>query len=166
MSEVARVTLCAVEPSDLDGFFAHQLDPVAIRMAGFVAPDRTDRAAFHAHWARIQRSALNINRTIIVDGQVAGSIACFPQGEDREVTYWLGREYWRRGIATRALELLLTLVPTRPLVARVATDNVGSIRVLQKCGFTVVGQDRGFAHGRGQETDEYLLRLDRSTGAP
>jgi RimJ/RimL family protein N-acetyltransferase len=51
------------------------------------------------------------------------------------VGYWLGRSYWGRGIATRALALFLPLVPARPLYAHVASHNTGSMRVLVKCGF-------------------------------
>lgn len=156
-----HVTLRPVDPADLDHFFAHQLDPEAIRLAAFVSPNRRDRAAFGAHWEKILRDPRNTNRTILAGGQVAGHIACFPLGDRLEVTYWLGREFWGRGVATSALAQLLQLVPARPVFGRVATDNAGSLRVLQKCGFQLVGQDRGFAHGRGADTEEYVLRLDR-----
>ena len=71
----------------------------------------------------------------MAEGQVAGHIACYPQEGELEVTYWLGREFWGRGLATQALNRMLHLVIGRPIFARVATDNIGSIRVLQKCGF-------------------------------
>jgi RimJ/RimL family protein N-acetyltransferase len=96
----------------------------------------------------------------VAGGQVAGYIACYPQDGHLEVTYWLGREFWGRGLATQALQQMLKLVATRPIFGRAATDNLGSIRVLQKCGFKIVGQDKGFAHGRGEETEESILRLD------
>src|ERR671922_121773 len=74
---------------------------------------------------------------------------------------WIGRSYWGQGVATRALKEFLTRIETtRPLYARAASDNAGSIRVLEKCGFTRVGVDRGFAHGRNEETEEVILRLD------
>ena len=81
-------------------------------------------------------------------------------GGRREVTYWIGREDWGRGIATRALQEFLQLEATRPLYAPAASDNAASIRVLTKCGFLIVGEGRGFAHGRNEETDEVVLRLD------
>lgn len=154
------ITLRPVEPSDLDAFYAHQLDPEAIRMAAFVGADRNNRPAFDAHWAKILKASQNINRTIVADGQVAGHIACFPLEGKLEVTYWLGREFWGQGVATQALHQMLRLVTVRPLFARAATDNLGSLRVLQKCGFQIVGQDQGYAHGRGTDTEEYILRLD------
>jgi len=158
MSQTGPVTLRKVEPADLGIFYAQQLDPEANRMAAFVTP--RDQAAFTAHWEKILGSAQNTNRTIVADGQVAGYIACFPLGGTLHVAYWLGREFWGKGIATRALELLLRLVTVRPIAAQVAADNHGSLRILQKCGFKITGTDKGFAQGRGEETEEYLLQLD------
>jgi len=130
-------------------------------MAAFVSKDRKDKVAFDAHWDKILNSPQNTNRTIVAEGQVAGHIACYPDGEHMEVTYWLGREFWGRGLATEALTRMLDLVVERPIFARAATDNIGSIKVLQKCGFKIIGKNKGFANGRGEETEEYILRLDR-----
>lgn len=155
-----NITIREVEASDLATFYVHQCDPVACRMAAFVAKDPTDRAAFDAHWERIQQSPHNTTRTILADGHVAGHIACYPDGENTEVTFWIGREFWGKGVATQALTLMLQLVTIRPLSARAATDNIGSITVLQRCGFKIVGDNHDFAHGRGEVTAEYILRLD------
>jgi RimJ/RimL family protein N-acetyltransferase len=160
MNRFESITLREVEASDLETFYQHQLDPEAIRMAAFVCKDPKDKVAFNAHWKKILNSPQNITKTIVAEGQVAGHIACFPQGEHKEVTYWLGREFWGRGLATQALKSMLRLVGERPVFARAATDNIGSIRVLQKCGFKITGTDKGFANGRGEETEDYILRLD------
>lgn len=162
MRRVSEVVLRKVEPSDLDTFFAQQLDPEAIRMAAFVGKDPADRAAFNAKWEMILTSPQITQRTIVADGRVAGYIGCYPHEGNLEVTYWLGREFWGKGLATAALQQMLRLVTSRPITARAATDNLGSLRVLQKCGFKIIGTDKGFAHGRGGETEEYLLRLDES----
>lgn len=160
MTTPESITLREVEPSDLEVFYVQQLDPEANWMAAFVGANPKDRAAFDAHWAKILGAPRITQRTILAGDQVAGHIACFPDDEKMEVTYWLGREFWGRGIATRALGQLLRLVTVRPLFARAAADNIGSLRVLQKCGFRVVGTGTGFANGRGGETKEYILRLD------
>jgi len=149
-----------VESADLDYFFAQQLDPEANWMAAFVAKDPTDRDAFDAHWSRILKAPGIINRTLVAGGEVAGHIACFPEGDHLEVTYWIGKAFWGHGLASVALKALLQLVKERPLHARAASDNLPSLRVLRKCGFVVVGTDRGFANGRGMEIEETLLRLD------
>ena len=108
-------------------------------------------------------SAGTVNKTILCEQKIAGHIAYYPLGGELEVTYWLGREYWGQGIATQALRTLLQEISHRPIFARAAKDNVGSVRVLEKCGFKAVGEDKGFAAGRGEETEEYIFRLDDET---
>lgn len=160
MADPGNVTLRNVENADLPIFFEQQLDPEANRMAAFVRSNPRDRAAFDAHWQRILNAVGIVNKTILLGSEIAGHIACYPQDGELEVTYWLGREYWGKGIATQALKHLLQDITHRPLFARAAKDNVGSIKVLQKCGFKTVAEDKGFACGRGEETEEYILRLD------
>ncbi|MEJ1972150.1 MAG: GNAT family N-acetyltransferase [Lacunisphaera sp.] len=130
----------AVEDRDLPIFFAQQLDPEATRMAAF--PSR-DHDAFMAHWAKILAGAKgNVIRTIVFQGQVAGNVGSWEQAGERNVGYWLGREFWGKGIASAALSLFLGEVRMRPLHAHVVKHNVASIRVLQKCGFVVSGEDK------------------------
>ena len=94
------------------------------------------------HWTtRILADPTVIAKTIVVDGQVAGNVVSFDGESEREVGYWLGREYWGSGIATRALSEFLAHESTRPLFAGVARHNAGSLRVLEKCGFTPVGEE-------------------------
>jgi RimJ/RimL family protein N-acetyltransferase len=154
------LTLRDVDDADLPIFFEHQLDPQANHMAAFTAKDPADRVAFMAHWARILADQTTVNRTIVFEGRVAGHVASFIQAGEREVTYWVGREFWGRGLATGALAALLGIVRERPLFARAAKDNLGSLRVLEKCGFRIIGEDSGFAEARGVEVEEYILRLN------
>ncbi|MBU2669095.1 GNAT family N-acetyltransferase [Actinoplanes bogorensis] len=157
---MAEIALRPLEDADLDAVFEQMRDPVSVRMAAFTAPDPDDRAAFDAQRAKIKVWPGVVDRAITVDGQFAGTIASFLVGDDAEVTYWIDRAYWGRGVAGRALELLLELVPTRPVFAGAASDNVGSLRVLQRAGFHVIGTERGFANGRNAEIEETRLRLD------
>jgi RimJ/RimL family protein N-acetyltransferase len=146
--------------ADLPIFFENQLDQEANYMAAFTAKDPTNREAFTAHWHKILANETNIIRTIIFNEQVAGSVSSYEDEGRPEVTYWLGKEYWGKGIATRALkEFLASHNTIRPIYAHVAKDNPGSRRVLEKCGFTVVGESKGFANARGQEIEELLLEL-------
>jgi RimJ/RimL family protein N-acetyltransferase len=113
-----------------------------------------------AHWHRILADPTSIIRTIVVDGQVAGSVSSYQDAGHLEVTYWLGKNYWGKGLATRALtEFLAHVNPFRPIYARAAKDNIGSLRVLEKCGFRIIGEDKGFANARGKEVEEFLLQL-------
>lgn len=136
-----------VREEDLPIFFEHQLDPAATAMAAF--PSR-DREAFMAHWGRILTEGSGVHRTIVCDGQVAGNVVSWPTESERLVGYWIGREYWGRGITTAALTEFLDVVEQRPLHAFVARDNIGSIRVLEKCGFVRCGEDE----------EGYEFRLD------
>ena len=157
---VSYFSLRDVLEADLPIFFAYQLDPDAQAMAAFTAKDPTDRQAFMMHWHRILADPTNIIRTIIVDRQVAGSVSSYQDAGHPEVTYWLGKNYWGKGLATRALsEFLAQVNPTRPIYARAAKDNRGSLRVLEKCGFRIIGEDKGFANARGTEVEEFLLQL-------
>jgi RimJ/RimL family protein N-acetyltransferase len=126
------VGLRGVEDSDLDVFFEHQRDPVATGMAAVGARDKEH---FAAHWAKIRVDETTVLRTIVADGVVAGNIVSWEQDGQRLLGYWVGREYWGQGVATKALVRFLAEVPARPLHAHVATHNVGSVRVLEKAGF-------------------------------
>ena len=112
-----------------------------------------------AHWAKIMADQSVILKTIVFDAQEAGNIVSWEQDGEREVGYWLGREFWGKGIATQALSEFLDLVKTRPLVAHVAKQNIGSQRVLEKCGFNFVQAYR-FLDKDGTEIEEFILKLD------
>lgn len=155
-----EVTLRAVRDGDLPVFYGQMNEPEGVRMAAFTAEDPADRTAFDAHWARIRNDPAVITRTVVdAAGEVLGHAGVFGPPQEREVTYWIGRAYWGRGAATAALRALLAVEPERPLHARAATDNAGSLRVLEKCGFVVTSHDRGFANARGEEIEEVLLTL-------
>lgn len=155
-----RVTLREVRDGDLAVFWAQMNEPEGIHMAAFTAEDPSDRARFDAHWARNRQDPAVVLRTVVGEGgEVVGHAAVFGPAEEREVTYWIGREHWGRGAATAALRELLRAVPERPLYARAAADNGGSIRVLEKCGFVAAGRERGFANARGEEIEEVVFTL-------
>jgi RimJ/RimL family protein N-acetyltransferase len=143
------VVLRDVVESDLDAFFEHQREPEGNAMAIFPA---RDRPAFDAHWRRILADDSTIQQTIVYEEQVAGNIGAWEQDGRRFVGYWLGREFWGKGLATRALAEFVQLLPQRPLHAWVATSNVGSIRVLEKCGFVQVDS-------RTTDVEELLYEL-------
>ncbi|HET6597814.1 MAG TPA: GNAT family N-acetyltransferase [Anaerolineales bacterium] len=152
-----EIRLREVMEADLPIFYEQQLDPEATQMADF--PSRT-REAFMAHWSKVMADESIQLKAILFNGEVAGNIVCFEQLGEREVGYWLGKEYWGKGIATRALEEFLKEIKTRPLYAHVAKHNIGSRRVLEKCGFTIKAEDRFFSELFGRNIDEYILTLD------
>jgi RimJ/RimL family protein N-acetyltransferase len=158
------IALRNVEDADLDALFDQMRDPEAVHMAAFTAEDPNDRAAFDAHMRRVRTSPENLLRAVTLDKEFIGTIASFVIDGDTEVTYWIDRRYWGRGIATRALELLLELETTRPLHARAASDNPGSLRVLEKVGFVPIGTEMSFANARGDEIEETILLLAEPSG--
>lgn len=155
-----------VVAGDLELFFEHQRDPVAWQMAAFAAQDPRDRAAFDRHWEKLLADAGVVKRTIEVEGRAVGYIVCFEREGEREVGYWVGRAAWGRGIATAALAEFLRIAITRPLRARSAKDNVGSVRVLTKCGFALEREERSHSHARGGTIDEVVMLLDAAQPAP
>ena len=154
------VALRPVEDRDLDALFEQMRDPEAVRMAAFTPEDPSDRAAFDAHQARVRTAPGITHRPVTCDGQLVGTIASFPIEGRTEITYWIDRAAWGRGIATQAVALLLDLVPDRPVYARAASDNAGSLRVLHKSGFHDIGTETAFATARNAEIEETILRLD------
>jgi len=156
-----EIQLRDVTESDLPIFFEQQLDADANYMAAFTAKNPADRDAFMAHWSKILGDETSIIQTILFNGQVAGHVLSYENEEfgKPEVSYWIGKEYWGKGIATRALSKFLDHMTVRPVYARVVKDNIGSRRVLEKCGFTRIGEGKGFANARGAEVEEFILRL-------
>lgn len=145
-----------VVESDLDAFYKQQLDPEATRMALFPA---RDRPAFDKHWRKVLAREDTTVKTIVHEGEVAGNALSWKQGDRRLVGYWLGREYWGRGLATRALAELVGLVADRPLHAWVAPSNVASVRVLEKCGFTLVETRVELDERLGEEIELHRFEL-------
>src|ERR687895_405864 len=160
------LTLREVRNEDLPLLFEQWADPVAVHMAAFTAPDHMDWDAFERRWSRLRADEADadwgtvLTRVIVVDDEVAGTIGSWGDDSEREVTYWIGRSYWGKGIATDALTAFLAVDRSRPLNARVAFDNVASGRVLEKCGFRVIATERSFANARSAEIEELVLRLD------
>jgi RimJ/RimL family protein N-acetyltransferase len=136
-----NVQLRDVIDSDLPIFFEHQSDRLAAQMVGFSSRDWD---AFAAHWAKIRRAPTGFLKTILYEGQVAGHVVSFETEDNREVGYWIGRDYWGKGIATQALGQFLEVEQRRPLYGYVAKHNVGSRRVLEKCGFEQLGEEEKF----------------------
>jgi RimJ/RimL family protein N-acetyltransferase len=134
---------------DLPVLFEHQRDPVATEMAVFPARDWD---AYVAHDASVRADPTAIRRAVVVDGAVVGSIGCWGD-EERSIGYWYDRAVWGRGIATAALGAFLEEITERPLVAHVASTNVGSSRVLERCGFVEVGRETS-------DVVEIIYRLD------
>lgn len=132
------VLLRPVLPTDLPILFEHQSDSESAYMAG--VPSR-DHDTFMAHWAKILNNPDSLIRAIVWEGEVTGTVLSFERDGHHEIGYWLGKTYWGKGIATQALAAFLPLLPMRPLHAFTVKHNLGSQRVLQKCGFKRLSEE-------------------------
>ncbi len=131
---MTKITLRNVLESDLPILFQQQLDPEAIAMADYPSKDRGE---FMRHWEGILKNKTIVARTIIYKEKIAGHIICWKEKYEQQVGYWIGKSFWGRGIASAALAEFLQEVKIRPLYAYVASRNLASKRVLEKCGFVM-----------------------------
>ncbi|THU38310.1 GNAT family N-acetyltransferase [Niastella caeni] len=159
MTDKREIKLRQTTIADLEQLFLFQLDEEAGYLAAFMPKDHTDKVAYINKYTKLLSDPTINNRTILVDGHIAGSVAKFVMEGDAEITYWIDKKLWGQGIASNALLEFLKIETTRPIFARVAFDNLGSQRVLEKCGFVKVGTDRGFANARQAEIEEYIYKL-------
>ncbi len=155
-SSTGSVRLRDVEPADVPTLFKNECDPDAMEMA-VVYPRRAEE--FAAHWAKVIDDRSVVARAILVDGILVGYVSCFKLDGLDAVGYWIAKPYWGRGVATRALALLLEQVTIRPLHARAARRNIGSIRVLERCGFVITGYQTSVDVDRFPACEEALLIL-------
>jgi RimJ/RimL family protein N-acetyltransferase len=153
------IVLRNVVESDLAILFDQQRDPEANWMAAFISRDPSDWDAFLKHWRRILADPTATVKAIVCGGQVVGSVGSFDWEGKPHVTYWIAKQHWGKGTATHALVEFLRQVERRPLYASAAADNAASIRVVQKCGFTIYGSTKSYAGARGGEIEEVMLQL-------
>jgi RimJ/RimL family protein N-acetyltransferase len=159
MAKKSQIKLRPTELSDLDYLFQFQLDKEGGYLAAFMPKDPADKTAYFTKYTKLLKDPTVNNQTIIADSIIVGSIAKFVLEGNAEITYWIDRNFWGQGIATIALKEFLVIEITRPLFARVAFDNFGSQKVLEKCGFVKIGSDKGFANARQAEIEEFIYKL-------
>lgn len=154
------ITLRPLHPDDIPTLYAHQSDRDASQMA--VATPR-DWPTYTAHVAKVMVDPEVHTRAILLDSVVVGQVSKFMLDGQPSVGYRIAKEYWGKGIASEALALLLQEVTLRPLHARAARSNVASIRVLEKCGFTVTHYAMSTSTERFPACEEAFLILNAHT---
>lgn len=157
-----NITLRETLLTDLPIFFQYQLDEEAGYLAAFMPKNHTDREAYLEKWTRLHADPTISMRTILLNGEVVGVVSKFVMHGDAELTYWIDKPHWGKGIATAALKAFLEIEDTRPIHGHVAFDNYGSQRVLEKNGFQKTGTGKGFANARQAEIEEFIYRKVRS----
>lgn len=155
----SNITLTETEKDDLNTLFQFQLDKEANYLAAFTSKDPNDKTAYIEKYTKHLADPAIHMRTIKVNDVIAGSIAKFVMENEAGITYWIDRKFWGQGIGTTALNNFLKIEQIRPIFARVAFDNYGSQKILEKCGFVKIGKEKGFANARQAEIEEYIYTL-------
>jgi [ribosomal protein S5]-alanine N-acetyltransferase len=154
-----NITLVKTEADNLNILFQFQTDKEGIYLAAFTPNNPNDKPAYIEKYSKLLNDPTVNNQTILLDNVIVGSIAKFVMENKAEITYWIDREFWGQGIASTALKNFLQIEQIRPIYGRVAFDNYGSQKVLEKCGFVKIGTDKGFANARQAEIEEYIYKL-------
>ena len=155
-----NLTLVQTVPEHLETLFHFQTNEEGMYMAAFMPEDPYNKEAYIEKYSRFLKDPAIHMRTILAGDVIVGSVSKFIMEGDNEITYWIDRKYWGRGIATAALQQFLLLEVSRPIFGRVAFDNTGSQKVLEKCGFVKTGEDKGFANARQAEIAEFIYKLE------
>lgn len=159
MTDNSKIVLRKTVLSDLEILFVFQLDKEANHLAAFTSKDPTDKPAYIQKYSKFLNEPTINNQTILVDNNIAGSIAKFELEGKAEITYWIDKKYWGKAVATNALKEFLKYEKSRPLYGRVAFDNFGSQKVLENNDFVKMGSDKGFSNARQEETEEFIYQL-------
>ena len=144
---------------DLEFLFKFQLDKDAINLAAFTPEDPTNKSKYLGKYKKLIDDPTVNMQTITIDNIIVGSISKFEREGKSEITYWIDKAFWNKGIATKALKRFLTIEKTRPIFARVAFDNLASQKVLERSNFIKTGTDKGFANARQKEIEEFIYKL-------
>jgi len=135
---LTKILLRPVLDTDLPVLFEKQLDREAVAMSAYPSKDKGE---FMRHWEGILKNRAIVARAIVYKEKIAGHIICWKEGKyEQQVGYWIGKQFWGRGIATSALQEFLSEVKVRPLYAHVANHNPASKRVLEKNGFALLDE--------------------------
>lgn len=153
------IELTQTTREDLESLFVFQSNAEGIWMAAFTAQNPTDKDFYMNKWSQIIANPDISMQTIRLNNQIVGSVIHFDMMGKTHVSYWIDRPYWGKGIATQGLQLFIAGVAKRPLYGHTAYDNVGSQRVLEKCGFTLIAKEKGFANARNMEIEEFVYQL-------
>jgi RimJ/RimL family protein N-acetyltransferase len=104
---------------------------------------------------------------IDVDGKAVGGIGIHPQQDimkkNAELGYWLGEEYWGKGIVSNAIKQVVDFAFTNYEINRVFArpfgTNIPSQKVLEKCGFKLEACLEKIIYKNGEYLDELIYAI-------
>ncbi len=123
-----------------------------------------------ALWVRIANSDKTmLNLAIVYEGTAIGAVGMLFKNDvyryTAEVGYWLGEDYWGRGIATRAVKTLTDFVfanfDTIRIYAGIFEYNEASARVLEKAGYHLEARLKQNVTKEGTTYDELIYAIYR-----
>lgn len=145
MSMESKMILREFGPDDIYSIVKHasNFNVSKYLTAKFPCPYKTE----HAEWWINVGSKIGHHRAIDIDGECVGGIGItFGEGEHLyscQIGYWLGESHWGKGIATEALSVMTNDAFSSKRIVRlyapVFSPNKASMRVLEKCGYTLEG---------------------------
>ncbi|MFT4662094.1 MAG: ribosomal-protein-alanine N-acetyltransferase [Patiriisocius sp.] len=155
-----QISLRKSEASDLEIFHQNQATEEANFMAAFTSKNPQDKEAYLKKWAGLMTVDSVHLQSLLLNEAVVGSVVKFEMEGDSDITYTLDKGHWGKGVTTEAVKLFLDIEKTRPMFGRVAYDNYGSQKILEKSDFKKIGSNTAFANTRGMEIAEFIYRLD------
>ncbi len=153
------IKLIKTTEEDLQSLFIFQTDEVSNQLAAFTPENPHDKEAYLKKWTGIVNNPGIDMQSIWLGEELVGSVIHFTIEEETNVSYWMNREHWGKGIASRALKAFIAQSDKELLHARVAFDNTRSQKVLENCGFQRIGKERGYANARQAEIEEFIYRF-------
>lgn len=158
---IKKIELRNTKQSDLEKLFIFQLDKEANFLAAFTSKDPSNKEEYINKWSQLLTNSTVTMQTVLTNNEIVGSVVKYEMEGNAEITYWIDKQFWGFGITTIALEKFLMIENMRPIYGRVAFDNFGSQKVLEKCEFEKIGIEKGFANARSKEIEEYIYKLDK-----
>jgi len=131
----------------------------------FPHPYSLDDAKWYVNYAQSTKD--EIIKAIIYESELSGVIGVIPKDDVYshvgEIGYWLGEKYWRKGVATQAVRLMIEFCQEELALSRIEAgifgNNYGSMRVLEKCGFQKEAIKKSRINKNGQILDEHFYGL-------
>ncbi|MCU1434870.1 MAG: hypothetical protein JWR71_1595 [Pseudarthrobacter sp.] len=163
-----RLTLRDFEKPDIAAVHEYTSDPEVTRWSTW-GPNTLEQTASFVEFAAQQhaspeRSAFTL--AAVLDRDPIGSVSIWttdPHDRNGELGYTFHRAYWGNGYATEAVGQLLLFGFTTLRLERISATchpgNAGSIRVLEKSGFTLEGRLRSHRLVNGVRRDSLLFSI-------
>ncbi len=167
-----RLTLRKVEPEDIDSIFKYASDIEIDRYVGWDYHKSIDDTKEFVDSILTKYQKDEPSDWGIIDNQakcMIGTIGLFNYNKIHgfiEIGYALSREYWNKGIMTEALNIVNRYCYDELNVNRIEAncfiENIGSKKVLEKCGFRSEGILREKFYAKGKYNDVEIFSKIRN----